>query len=260
MTLCAPLRRFAERCSRNLVFRRRMPRDFGSIPLRISPGASLSYWAGLNSKKYADLYDFVREHVKPGDCVWDVGANMGLLSFAAAHRVGPRGQVLAFEPDWWSCRLLHESRALNPQLAARLQILPLAVADAQSIQALIIPRHSRACSYLEIAGGAGAEMTGGERERLLVPTVSLDWVAESQAPPTVLKIDVDGGELRVLLGARRIMEQHRPRLLVEVHERNADAVGKMLAGLNYRMFSYEEGAAQCRPITRPSYNTLALPN
>jgi len=102
-------------------------------------------------------------------------------------------------------------------------------------------------------------ITGGTRSRLLVPAVTLDWVAESQPPPTVIKIDVDGAEHRVLLGARALLRSQRPRLLVEVYERNEDAVGALLKDCGYRLYSYEQGEQDCRPIARPSYNTLALP-
>lgn len=259
MRIPALLRHVLTRMSRGVVLTRRLPRDLGSIPLKISPEASLTYWRGLRTEAFRDLYDFARRHVRPGDHVWDVGANMGVFSFSAAHCSGPTGRVLGFEPDWWSCCLLQRSRGRNPLLAARIEVLPLAVSDTSSLQELIIPERGRAATHLKVAGGAGDSITGGTRGRLLVPAVTLDWVAESQRLPDVLKIDVDGAEHRVLLGAEAILRNQRPRLLVEVYERNADAVGALLEGLGYLLYSYERGEGDCRPITRPSYNTLALP-
>lgn len=253
------LRRQLIRLSRGVVLTRRLPRELGGAALRVSPEASLTYWYGFRTRTFRDLFDFAARHVSPGDHVWDVGANMGVFSFAAAHRCGPAGRVLGFEPDWWSCQLLQRSRQRNPVIGARLEVLPVAVSDASALLTLIVPERGRAATHLEVAGGAGNSITGGTRSRLLVPAVTLDWVAESQRSPNVIKIDVDGAEYRVLLGAQAILRSQRPRLLVEVYERNADAVGALLKDCGYRLFSYEQGEQDCQPIVRPSYNTLALP-
>ena len=37
--------------------------------------------------------------IKPGDCVWDVGANVGFYTVQFSGLVGPKGHVYAFEPD-----------------------------------------------------------------------------------------------------------------------------------------------------------------
>lgn len=248
------------RLSRGVVVTRRLPSDLGSAALRVSPEASLTYWFGLRTRKFRDLFDFARRHVRLGDRVWDVGVNMGAFSFAAAHCSGSSGRVLGFEPDWWSCQLLQRSRQRNPALAERLEVLPVAISDAMALLTLKIPERGRAAAHLELAGeGAGREITGGTRNRFLVPAVTLDWVAQSQGPPDVIKIDVDGAELRVLLGGMGLLRSKRPRLLVEVHERNADAVGALLDDCGYRLYSYEHGEEASQPISRPSYNTLALP-
>ena len=63
----------------------------------ITPESGLSYWFGF--KFATGLLMNASETVKPGDVVWDVGANMGLFSFAAAGLAGPAGHVYAFEPD-----------------------------------------------------------------------------------------------------------------------------------------------------------------
>ena len=56
--LLFPLRRCLEYCSRHVVFTRRLPRRFGSLPLMVSPAASLIYYRGLNRPNFDDLYDF----------------------------------------------------------------------------------------------------------------------------------------------------------------------------------------------------------
>lgn len=255
-----PYRRRLEQISRYVSFPRRMPAEFQSRWLWVSPGASLKYWYGLRQAAFADLYDFARTYVQPGMTVWDVGANMGLFAFAAASVAGPSGRVLAFEPDIWSVRLLKRSCAVNYGNLAPVDVLPLAVSDQLSLQTLNIPEHSRAASHLEKSGGAGRDLIGQIRERHLVPTVTLDWVATQYPAPDVIKIDVDGGELRVLQGAQGILIAQRPVLLCEVYERNADEVTAFFRENGYAIFDYDYGESRKQPISRTVYNTLALPN
>lgn len=254
------LRRLLEYFSRHVYFDRRLPARFGALRLRVSPGASLVYYRGLRQSNFDDLYDFAAHHVHPGHTVWDVGGNMGVFSFAAAARAGTSGKVLCLEPDLWSARLLRRSCAYNRNLAATVDVLPVAASDELTLAWLNIPERGRAATHLAVAGGAGEDMTGQVRERHLIPTVSLDWLARHYAPPHAVKIDVDGAELRVLEGAQELLAQHRPAILTEVYERNADAVSGYLHGLGYTLYDYTQGEARKSRIARAVYHTLALPS
>lgn len=254
------VRRVAEYLSRPVVLRRRLPARFHSLPLYLSPGASLVYWKGLHVSNFNDLYDFADHYVRPGNTVWDVGGNMGVLSFACAAKAQTHGRVICLEPDLWSVRLLKKSAAVNRGRAAPVDVLPVAVGERLSLEWLHIPERTRAASHLaSTGGGAGTEITGNVRERHLVPLVTLDWLAEHLPPPNVLKIDVDGAELGVLRGGAAMLAKHRPVILTEVYERNADAVTRLLHELGYTLYEYDHGEAGKKPINRTAYNTLALP-
>lgn len=261
MPIPKSLRQIAEYCSRHVTFTRRLPRRLGSLRLRVSPGASLIYYRGLQQPNFDDLYDFAENYVRPGQTVWDIGANMGVFSFAAAARAGLGGRVLSLEPDLWSARLLLASRRMNHGLCAPLDVLTVAISDTASLVRLNIPERSRAAAHLEItAGGSGSEMTGGVREQFLVPTVTLDWLAAHYPAPDVLKIDVDGNEARVLRGGENLLRERRPVILTEVYERNADEVTSLLLSLGYTLYDFSHGDRSKAPITRTAYNTLALPS
>lgn len=261
MKISPSLRRFIERCSRNVVLEKRLPSRLGARPLFISPGASLRYWRGLDQPAFEDVYDFAGFHVKPGHRVWDVGSNMGLFAFAAAGRAGSNGHVLCIEPDPWSVRLLKRSGRLPFKNDAEVDVLPAALGERASIEWLHVPERGRAGSHLASAGGgSGPVITGGVRERHLTPVLTLDLLASAMSPPDVLKIDVDGSELAVLRGGQTLLKTKPPVILIEVFERNADAVTSLLHGLGYGLFTYENGESGKQPVTRTSYNTLALPS
>ena len=195
------------------------------------------------------------ETVKPGSVVWDVGANMGLFSFAAAGLAGPAGRVYAFEPDAFMATLLRRSARLNRQ-AAPVEVIPCAVSDTVSLARFNIARRSRASNFLE---GFGMSQTGGVRETQAVLTVPLDWMADRIPPPDVLKIDVEGAELGVFHGAAQILKAKRPVILFEAAGTNWEEISHLLWNLGYTLYDSDQPAGQRRPVTHPPFNTLAVP-
>lgn len=242
------LRTVAERASRDLVLRRRLPKDLGGRLLYVSPDAALRFW--LPGGKHMDplLFQLVHQFVKPGAVVWDIGANVGLFSFAAAALAGKSGAVLAIEPDPWLASLMNRTSERPIPEHAPVSVLPVAISDRLGISYLHIAKRGRASNFVK---GIGRSETGGERQALPVPTVTLDWISESFPPPTLIKIDVEGMEHLVLAGARKVLTC-QPVVLAEVAEENKAEMQKLLN--TYRFFMTD-----MRPATGIPNNLVALP-
>jgi FkbM family methyltransferase len=156
-------RKAAERLSRGIVLKRRLPAEFHRLPIYVSPEAGLRYWLRM-SQVDPMLYRMVQELVKPGAHVWDVGANVGLFSFCAAALAGPAGSVLAIEPDVWLAHLIQRSssewkRAQAP--AAAVSVVCAAISDHAQVSNLQISERCRAASHLsEARGSTQASGTG----------------------------------------------------------------------------------------------------
>jgi FkbM family methyltransferase len=232
-------RRILKNLSHGVVLKRRLPQEFGSVPLFVSPDSALGYWRREISKVDPFLLSMVRELVRPNMTVWDIGANVGLFSFAAAS-LG--AQVLAVEADTWLANLMHRSVLLNK---LPVTILPAAVSDRQGISRLRLSNEGRASNSL---------LGDGENTRT-VTTVTLDSLLEYFAAPQVLKIDVEGMEYAVLSGARNVL-QARPSIFFEVTEHHAE-VGELLRKAEYQFFAAR--ASNREPLARPSWDTLAVP-
>ena len=134
------LRSLLERLSRGVVLKRRLPAECGGLALFVSPDASLKYWRRDLRKTDSALLDAAKSLVKSGDVVWDVGANIGLFSFASAGLAGKGGQVLAIEPDPWLSGLLRRSAELNGGTGCAIHVLPLAVGEQTGHAVLNIAR------------------------------------------------------------------------------------------------------------------------
>jgi FkbM family methyltransferase len=177
------------------------------------------------------LYDraeleLVRRELSAGGDFVDVGAHIGMYSVAAA--LAGAGRVLAFEPN----------PAARDQLSANLElngcrnviVTPKAAGDSDGETLLHVPATPDP-SFSSLVPGRFAE---GEPVDVAVTTVDREVEAHGLRP-TVVKIDVEGGELAVVAGMRRTLEL-RPALVVEVNEESGRALATRLSPLGYRAF------------------------
>ena len=244
------LRRLAERISRGVVVKRRLPREFSRLPIYVSPEASLHYWLPLS---HADpmLYRMARELISPGDVVWDVGANVGLFSFCAAA-LGAKS-VLAIEPDAWLSQMVARSIVLA---GVPVRVMNVAASDRNGVAELEISARSRAANHLTEAQGSGESSTPQFMQA--VETVRLDSLLEQFPAPSVLKIDVETHEMKVLIGAENVLAT-RPTIWCEVAPENSLEVFEFLHQRGYTLYAAANPKPRPPLTRRASWDTLALP-
>jgi len=247
------LRSVLERATHRIVISRRLPAQFGKTRIYVSTEGGLRYLLRDISRVDPALLRLAADVVRPGHTVWDVGANVGLFSFAAAAVAGPAGSLLAVEPDTTLAGLLRHSAAVG-QGHAPVQVLPAAVSDEVSVARFHIALRNRATSHLD---GYGTAMAGGVRFTNLVPTVTLDWLAARFPAPDVLKIDVEGAELAVLNGADQLLG-HVPTIICEVAARNTAGVSGLLAARGYTLYDGDRPSGERVPVSVAPPNTLAV--
>jgi FkbM family methyltransferase len=229
----------------------------GGNYIYVSPDSALKFWKRDLDRTDPALFDWAAEFIKAGDVVWDIGANVGLFSFAAASVCGSKGQVLAIEADLCLVEILRRSARSQGNGTAPVVTLPVAISDRVDVAEFIIAARGRSANHL--AEAEGSSQTGGPRETILAMTVTLDWLLERFPAPNVLKIDVEGAEHKVLQGAQKLLSTHRPDLICEVHAGNRHTVADILGAHGYTMFDLEALREERTPLQLPAFNTLALP-
>lgn len=178
----------------------------------------------------------IRNEIRPGDSVADVGAYIGLYTVAFAHMVGPSGKVYAFEPNATNCESLKQHLALN-QVKDRVELIRAAVGDAEGTVAFD--------GSTGIQGHVSTTVTSQTEE---VPCLKLDTFFEGRAID-VLKIDVEGYEELVLRGAQELLmsPKRKPRaIFIEVHPYAWPEIGttstsllELLNRYHYQVFDLE---------------------
>lgn len=250
------LRTWVERRTRGLLLKRKFPDRFQGVPLYVTPEAGLRYLFKPIAQIDPQLLDLAEEYVEPRHVVWDIGANIGLFSFAAAARA-TGGQVLCLEPDTWLVTILQRSVQAQPPTSAHIDVIPVALAAQPGLRHFLIAERARAANALE---GYGSTQTGGVRDKYMVITLTLDWLSAHFPAPHVLKIDVEGAELEVLRGGLTLLRAAQPVIIAEIgHTETRAEVSQLLHDLGYQLFDADLPKHARQPLAQAAYNTLAIP-
>ncbi|WP_152207616.1 FkbM family methyltransferase [Marinobacter changyiensis] len=228
----ANIGRIAEIVLGPLGFSRRLPQGSGGGLIRVSSRVGgLKYLFKASDRWDPELLDIAGTLVSRNDSVWDVGANVGLFSKAAAFHAGTQGIVLSIEADFDVIALLHATARRSSESEAKMTVLPVEIADRQGVLSFAIARRARAANAIEEFGST--QTGGGVSEVRTLPCMTLDSLLSHLPAPDVLKIDVKGAEILVLNGAKQILEQARPKVYCEVLAKTREQVCELFEGFGY---------------------------
>ncbi|MBV8187822.1 MAG: FkbM family methyltransferase [Alphaproteobacteria bacterium] len=174
----------------------------------------------------------------------DVGANDGLFTLFAAARVGRRGRVLAFEPSSRERAVLERNLALNR--LRNVDVLPVALANEPGEATLQIAPALHG-GHNTLGGFAHKGVAAIATEAVQLETLDAVTARLGIARVDVIKIDVEGAELKVLAGARETLRKWQPVLLIEANDEalrkqgasTADLLA-LLRSLDYAVFVFSE--------------------
>jgi FkbM family methyltransferase len=256
LSLSDVARRVVERVTRNWVYRRRLPQAVGGAAIVVSPSAGLKYLFKPMARIDPSLLRNATELVRANNVVWDIGANVGLFAFAAAACAGPKGRVIAVEPDTFLVGCLRRSARLQPDTSAPVTVLSAAIASEISLREFTIASRSRASSAMR---GYGQTLMGPPSESQTVAAFNLDWLASNLPAPNVIKCDVEGAEADVFSGQTEILNKIRPVIICEVSDNAAMLMTTMLVESDYVLYDGERPLAANAMMDRTSWNTIAIP-
>lgn len=172
-------------------------------------------------------WEAVQEHLAPGNTFVDVGAHIGYYSLKAAPLVGPNGHVIAIEPNPNTLPRLRDN--LQASGASVVRVEPFACADVDAMLDLFASSHSNTGETS--LSQANASQDGAPTATYRVRARPLDDILREAGVSHVnaVKIDVEGAEMMVLKGAQKTLDRDHPMLLVEVVDKQLQAMGSSAA-------------------------------
>lgn len=207
---------------------------------------------GLEQSTHETFVALLRALPQERGAFWDVGANIGHFSWLCAS-TRPDFEIVSFEPDRKNLACLE--RTSRRWALLHHTIVPGAVAEKSGRAAFFVDPLSGATGTLENSSKTfNALHYNLDAEQTEVETLSLDdFLNTRELTPTIVKIDVEGAELRVLEGARRLIAQCQPIFFFESFKHGNEIVSQ-LSQIGYRGFDSDRR----QNVSKETLNFVAL--
>lgn len=204
---------------------------------------------------------FIEKHLRPGGTFVDVGANVGLFSLLAARVAGPNGRVIAIEPAPVTAHALRAMISANG-LEAVVRVEEVAAGAERGLGTLSIMSNCRQSTLMSTAAGSVAQ------EGSVVTSVApLDEILGNTVPD-IVKISVEGWELKVLDGMQGLLAAHPEVIIVmEFDPAHIRSTGLSAAGwvdrmgaAGMRIFEIDDRNGELLPLRRSGIEEIVSTN
>lgn len=156
-------------------------------------------WLGSFEYEKRKIFE---EEVAEGNVVYDIGANVGFYTLLASRLVGSEGKVFAFEPLPTNLNYLEKHVKLND--CANVTILRYALLEKEGV--------------VNFAGeGSTAHVSSNGKK--IVEARTLDELVSNKEiqPANIIKMDIEGAEVKALMGGQDFFNSYSPVLLLATH-------------------------------------------
>lgn len=237
---------------------RNVTRNNINLELDISEYVDHFLYYGLKENSFENL----NSYIKKGDVIFDVGANNGHTSLVFSQQIGNDGKIYSFEPDNINYKRAEKNIQLNNVkniqllkygIGSKSEKLKLFNIDESNLGMNRIMKDDSKYSYQEI------------------DVISLDNFISSNNinKLNIIKIDVEGFEKEVLLGAENTIRQFKPIIYIEVnnnflkeHQTSASEIYNFFKSISYTLYF-----AETNKVIKPDYDfenchfdAIAIPN
>lgn len=211
--------------------------DFSKAKLQRFSWSGLQFEVASFPEEEKAILDYFRWYrPKPGEMVFDLGANCGLSTYYLSQAVGPAGKVIAFEPDPTN----HDILLRNIARHGLANVLPLR--QAVAAQSATVRFYSEGTIGSTLAHQSNRATTGSTIE---VEAVSLADACRKYGTPSFIKMDIEGAELEVLASSRSFLSSHDIHFAIDTNHYKdgrltSERAEALLRDCGYQAFSSSE--------------------
>ncbi|NOT51429.1 MAG: FkbM family methyltransferase [Chitinophagaceae bacterium] len=191
-----------------VTLKKGIARRINDIKVRFPP-RWMRYFPGDYEK---ENYAFLKQYLKPGMDVIDIGAHIGLFSVICSQLTQGKGKIICFEPTPGTHKLLLETLKLNHSK------------NVTPVQAAVSDKVGNATFYISTADegcNSNSLVKNREEKDLFAYDVKLETIdnitAGHSLKPSLIKIDVEGAELDTIKGGVQTFKNHKPVLIIGLH-------------------------------------------
>jgi len=181
----------------------------------------------------------LRKIARDSSVIVDIGANVGFYTVELAFSMPSNGILFSFEPVEHTNIQLRQNVELNG--LENVQVFKLGLSNLESETEIFLPNKS-VSSAASLRNLHPQEVVFSE----IIKLKTLDSVFESQHIDNcdLIKIDVEGGELQVIQGGKKLIEKYKPTIFAELLRKWSSAfsyhpneVMRLLSGIGYECFA-----------------------
>jgi len=200
-----------------------------------------------------EVINIILDHVSDDTDILDIGANIGLVTIGLIQKAQQRGirfnKIHCFECDNDTFGLLtHNLQPYKDYVA----LYPFAVASDRQLCNITINSWNKGCNHISNT----VDNTGQiqykyshmldnpiccsvltNMSHIFVPAMPLDDILyQFTKRISVIKMDIEGFELQALRGASRLIEIHRPIIILEIWQYDFSKIIEFLKGIGYSSY------------------------
>ena len=185
------------------------------------------FWRGFHDLKELDLWF---EISKDEGVFIDVGAHTGLYTIASL-KANPKNNVICFEPYFMNLSRLITNLRLNG-LSKNVSTILGAISNFDGESNFKIDTEK---SYMSKGGRLSEE--GQDTKVYKLDTL---YLKKFKKKLNAIKIDTEGEDYNVLLGAENLIKEHKPKIIIEVREENKMDIVNFLKSNSYKIYNIKD--------------------